>query len=191
MFPWGESHMQPEGSGIFVPPRFCHSHSCWNGPSNFWLLKCTFMQSKTGNEKAEVHSFRRQRVFGGWHFTGLCKTSASICQWKFDVVQICQNTRKVNTAYWYWSGYSYPIKMCPSERPDCNVTFFTESKCARAYALPVMYSNTHGIFHSIKMCRSERSGCNVTAYRNVAAYRNVLYCAQGAIKIICIIANLP
>jgi hypothetical protein len=54
-----------------------------------------------------------------------------------------------------------------------------------------MYSDTHAISHSIKMCRSERSDCNVTAYRNVAAYRNVLYCAQGAIKIICIVAHLP
>ena len=149
MFPWGESRMQPEGSGIFVPPRFCHSHSCWNGPSNFWLLKCTFMQSKTGNENAKIHSLRRQRVFGGWHFTGLCKTSASICQWKFDAVQICQNTRKVHTAY--WSGYSYPIKMCPSERPDCNVTFY-----------------------SIKMCPSVRSACNVLQYPcNVLFNQNV------------------
>ena len=115
MFPWGESHMQPEGSGIFVPPRFCHSHSCWNGPSNFWLLKCTFMQSKTGNEKAEIHSFRRQRVFGGWHFTGLCKTEVGVFRVrapKLEKSNSCMSKTLVNAMF-------FGVKRLPPGDPCC------------------------------------------------------------------------
>ena len=73
------------------------------------------MQSKTGNEKAEIHSFRRQRVFGGWHFTGLCKTEVGVFRVrapKLEKSNSCMSKTLVN-------AMDFCVKRLPPGDPCC------------------------------------------------------------------------
>ena len=105
MFPWGESHMQPEGSGIFVPPRFCHSHSCWNGPSNFWLLKCNPLAKQDLEWKSEHPLIWRVR---GFSEVGVFRVRAP----KLEKSNSCMSKTLVNAMF-------FGVKRLPPGDPCC------------------------------------------------------------------------